>query len=221
MVSAAVALSLNATIDDNPEEAAVTGTATWTLREAPEKYKDEYDKMVGQTAKEELKGTLVGRQLTLKGNVTENPDLIAESEYSLAITPVAPPQEDADSSSDEDDDEGGFKSPRENIHITLAEHGELQGVTKCHGRYTQVTLTLQSALPQPAPLEEWQEQAEEEPAPAERVAPAEAEPAPEQPAPADPAPEPVVEEPAPAPEEPAPAPEEPAAEPEADAEPQP
>ena len=220
-----VALSLNATIDDNPEEAAVTGTATWTLREAPEKYKDEYDKMVGQTAKEELKGTLVGRQLTLKGSVTENPDLIAESEYSLAITPVAPPQEDADSSSDEDDDEGGFKSPRENIHITLAEHGELQGVTKCHGRYTQVTLTLQSALPQPAPLEEWQEQEEEEPAEApveaERVAPAEAEPAPEQPAPADPAPEPAVEEPAPAPEEPAPAPEEPAAEPEADAEPQP
>ena len=58
--------------------------------------------------------------------MTENPVLIAESEYSLAITPVAPPQEHADSDEEDSDDEGGFKSPRENIHITLAEHGELE-----------------------------------------------------------------------------------------------
>ena len=42
------------------------------------------------------------------GVSVQRSDLIAESEYSLAITPVAPPQEDADSSSDEDDFVGGW-----------------------------------------------------------------------------------------------------------------
>ena len=119
----------------------------------PEKHADAFGKMIGKSETEKLTGTLVGRQITMTGEVEGNSDIIVASNYSLVVKAVPPPLE-ADPETGEipeaDDD------VQDNIAITDAEHGELTGVTMCHGLNTAVKLSLQSELPQPPPLEAWQ-----------------------------------------------------------------
>ncbi len=118
----------------------------------PEKHMDAFGKMIGKSETEKLTGTLVGRQITLTGEVEGSPDVIAASQYSMVVKPVprppAPDPETGEIPEPEDQDE--------QVAITDAEWGEVIGVTSCHGLNTTVKLSLQSEPPMPPPLEAWQ-----------------------------------------------------------------
>ena len=143
---------VDASADQNPEEASCSGTATWTLQVVPEKHMDAFGNMIGKSETEKLTGTLVGRQITMAGEVEGSPEIIAASEYSIVVKaaprPLAP-----------DPETGEIPEPEEEdvqVDITNAEWGELSGVTRCHGLNTTVKLSLQSEPPMPPPLEAWQ-----------------------------------------------------------------
>ena len=89
----------------------------------------------------------------MTGEVEGSSDIIVASKYSLVVKPVPPPLE-ADPETGEIPEADG--DVQDDIAITDAEHGELTGVTMCHGLNTVVKLSLQSELPQPPPLEAWQ-----------------------------------------------------------------
>ena len=71
-------------VGDDPEEASVSGTATWTLQKVPEKHTGDFEKHIGKTETETLTGTLIGRQVTLKGEVQGGAELIVSSDYSAS-----------------------------------------------------------------------------------------------------------------------------------------
>ena len=71
-------------VGDDPEEASVSGTATWTLQKVPEKHTGGFEKHIGKTETETLTGTLIGRQVTLKGEVQGGAELIVSSDYSAS-----------------------------------------------------------------------------------------------------------------------------------------
>ena len=49
-------------VGDDPEEASVSGTATWTLQKVPEKHTGDFEKYIGKTETETLTAHLsVGR----------------------------------------------------------------------------------------------------------------------------------------------------------------
>lgn len=143
---------VDASVDQNPEEASCSGTATWTLQVVPDKHMDAFGPMIGTSETEKLTGTLVGRQITMTGEVEGSPEIIAASEYSIVVKAVPrPPAPDPETGEIPEPEDGDAQ-----VDIADAEWGELSGVTRCHGLNTTVKLSLQSELPMPPPLEAWQ-----------------------------------------------------------------
>lgn len=181
-----------------------------------------FGKMIGKSETEKLTGTLVGRQITMTGEVDGSAEVIAASNYSMVVRavprPPAPDPETGEIPEPEDEDA--------QVAITDAEWGELKGLTSCHGLNTTVKLSLQSEPPMPPPLEAWQSAKDLAPSAepvqnnlvspepeASAAVPEATEPDPDRSLSPEPEPDPDPEpEPAPPAPEPEPAPQEPAPE---------